>query len=96
MNGPRGEVSVLIDGVPRRLCLTLGALAEIETAFGCKSLGELQARMSKLSASEVMSVLASLLRAGGESDIAAGLARAQVGAGAAARAIAEAFRAALD
>ncbi|MCG8442231.1 MAG: gene transfer agent family protein, partial [Caulobacterales bacterium] len=34
VNAPRGETSLVIDGRPRRLCLTLGALAEIETALG--------------------------------------------------------------
>ena len=35
INGARGEIKVMIDGSPYRLCLTLGALAEIETALGC-------------------------------------------------------------
>ena len=50
MNGARGEVTLCIDGCEHTLCLTLGALAEIETAFGCSSLSELQARMRRLSA----------------------------------------------
>ena len=96
MNGARGETSVVVDGIERRLCLTLGALAEIETAFGCQSLGELEARMRRLSASELMQVLSALLRGAGESDAAAALQASAVGAGAAAKAVAEAFRAALD
>lgn len=33
-NRHRGEITARIDGEPRVLCLTLGALAEIEGAFG--------------------------------------------------------------
>lgn len=95
MNGARGEVSLEIDGVPRRLCLTLGALAEIETAFGCQTLSELQARMRVLSGAELMRVVATLLRATGEAEVAETLAARQVSPGAAANAVAEAFRAAL-
>lgn len=95
MNGVRGEVSIEIDGTPRTLCLTLGALAEIETAFGCHSLGELQARMRSLSASELTQVLAALLRGGAHDAEAETLSAGQVGAGEAARAVAEAFHAAL-
>ena len=95
MNAARGEVSIEIDGKPRRLCLTLGALAEIETALGCHKLQELQARLRALSANDMVSVLAILLRGGGESEVAASLERAAVEPGSAARAIAEAFRVAL-
>lgn len=95
MNGARGEVSIEIDGKPRRLCLTLGAFAEIETAFGCHTLQELQARLRALSANDMVGVLAILLRGGGESEVAASLAVAKVEPGSAARAIAEAFRVAL-
>jgi hypothetical protein len=95
MNGIRGETGIEIDGVTRRLCLTLGALAEIETAFGCKSLGELQARLRVLSAGEMLTVLAALLRGGGEADTLEMLPMQTVAPGAAARAIGEAFHAAL-
>ena len=37
-NGVRGEVIATLAGADRRLCLTLGALAEIETALGCDGL----------------------------------------------------------
>ena len=33
-NQHRGEIEALLDGKTYRLCLTLGALAELETAFG--------------------------------------------------------------
>lgn len=38
MNPQRGEVALDIGGETRKLCLTLGALAEIEAALGCESL----------------------------------------------------------
>ncbi len=94
MNGVRGEVSISIEGEPHRLCLTLGALADIETAFGCKSLAELQARMRALSASELMLVLGALLKGGCGTDAAMPTAM-HVNAADAARAVAEAFHAAL-
>ena len=36
VNGVRGEAVAVLAGEERRLCLTLGALAEIETALGCQ------------------------------------------------------------
>lgn len=95
MNRLRGEVSLTIDGKPRRLCLTLGALAEIETGFGCQSLSELQARLRRVSASELVVVLAALLRGGGEGGCADTVTELGIDAGEAARAVAEAFHAAL-
>ncbi len=48
MNAARGEVALAVDGAPKRLCLTLGAMAEIETAFGCTRISELEVRLSRL------------------------------------------------
>lgn len=92
MNAARGETALAIGGVQRRLCLTLGALAEIEAAFGCKRMSELDARLRSLSAADLTLVLAALLRGGGEDEAAARLGSADVSPGAAARAVAEAFR----
>lgn len=66
MNGARGEVSVVLGGEARRLCLTLGALAEIETGLGVEGLAGLAERMRALSARDLMVVLKALLRGGGE------------------------------
>lgn len=66
MNGVRGEVIVCLAGVERRLCLTLGALAEIETGLDVEGLGGVAERMRALSARNLMVVLAALLRGGGE------------------------------
>lgn len=65
-NPARGEVVVPLAGVPRRLCLTLGALARIEGALNLADWRDLPARMETLSARELMAVLAALLYGGGE------------------------------
>lgn len=69
-NGARGEVVVSLAGAERRLCLTLGALAEMETALGCDGLAGLAERMRALSARDLIPVLAALLRGGGEKALA--------------------------
>lgn len=89
-NGARGEVMVVLAGRPRRLCLTLGALAELETAFAADGWEDLAARLRGLSAGDLTLVLAALLRGGGEE--AGDLSGVEVGE--AARAIAAAFTAA--
>ena len=83
----------MLAGVERRLCLTLGALAEIETALGLDGLGALAERMRALSARDLLIVLAALLRGGGEREMADGLERAAVDPGEAAEAVAKAFAA---
>ncbi len=65
MNPARGECEIHVDGKPHVLCLTLGALAELEALFGCQTLSDLQVRLKRLSAKELMQVLEVLLRAGG-------------------------------
>lgn len=93
-NGARGEVSVMLAGAERRLCLTLGALAEIETELGCGGLGGLAERMRALSARDLQTVLAALLRGGGEVDLAARLGGEPIDPREAAEAVARAFAAA--
>ena len=66
MNGARGEAAVMIGGARRRVCLTLGALAEIETGLGVDGLAAVAERMKKLSARDLMVVLAAVLRGGGD------------------------------
>ena len=67
-NARRGEVAVTLGGRPLTLCLTLGALAEIETAFGVDGLAGLGARFEagRLSARDLVSVLGAAARGGGE------------------------------
>lgn len=95
VNAARGEVALSIDGRARRLCLTLGALAELETAFAQPSLGALAQRLSRLSASDLLIVLEALLRGGGEPMSRAELAHARLDPAEAARAVGQAFRLAL-
>lgn len=65
-NPARGEVVAPLAGVPRRLCLTLGALARIEAALGLADWSQLPERLGRLSATELTAVLAALLEGGGE------------------------------
>ena len=95
-NGARGEAVVVLAGQPRRLCLTLGALAEIETALGVAGVEALGARMRALSAGDLMAVLAALLRGGGEGAFAGELDRVAVSPVEAAEAVAVAFVASAD
>jgi len=66
-NRRRGEVEAVIGGERRILCLTLGALAELETAFAVDSLAELGERFAagRLKASDLMRILGAGLRGGG-------------------------------
>ena len=93
-NGARGEVVAVLAGAERRLCLTLGALAEIETGLGLEGLSGLAERMRALSARDLAVVLAALLRGGGERALADQLDRADVDPREAAEAVARAFAAA--
>lgn len=93
-NGARGEVVAMLAGAERRLCLTLGALAEIETGLGLEGLSGLAERMRALSARDLTVVLAALLRGGGEPALAEELERADVAPREAAEAVAKAFAAA--
>lgn len=93
-NGVRGEAMVVLAGGERRLCLTLGALAEIETALGVSGVTGLAERMRALSARDLMTVLAALLRGGGEEALADDLDRAAIDPVEAAEAVVLAFTAA--
>jgi hypothetical protein len=95
-NKARGEVMLRIDGRAVRLCLTLGALAELEAAFDVISLGDLAERLTQLTAADLITVLAALTAGGGEPMPASALAAARIDPKSAAAAVAEAFRAAFD
>ncbi len=95
-NNARGEVLLLIDERPVRLCVTLGALAELEAAFDVISLAELGERLAHLTAADLITVLAALTNGGGSPMSTAELAAARIEPKAAASAVAEAFRAAFD
>jgi hypothetical protein len=63
----RGEVEVILDGSPMTLCLTLGALAELEAAFGEEDMLALANRFAqgRLSARDAIRVLGAGLRGAG-------------------------------
>lgn len=95
MNRARGEAALELGEETHVLCLTLGALAEIETALGCETLSDLQARLKRLSASDLLIILFALLKGGGWSGTIHDLTALRVDLPAAARAVAEAFSGAL-
>lgn len=95
-NRARGEVLLQVDERHVRLCLTLGALAELEAAFDVISLNELGERLARVTAADLVVVIAALAKGGGEAISAKELCSARIDAKAAATAVAEAFRVALD
>jgi hypothetical protein len=95
-NHARGEVLLSIDGRAHRLCVTLGALAELEAAFDVISLSELAERLGQLTASDLITVLAALTAGGGEPMTTAELAAARIDPKDAASAVANAFHVAFD
>ena len=92
-NRRRGEVSAVIDGRERVLCLTLGALAELEDAFAVEDVGALVQRFGsgRLAARDLMRIIAAGLRGGGENvgDAEVAVMRIDGGAAGAARIVAD-------
>ena len=66
-NRRRGEVAATLDGREMKLRLTLGSLAELETAFAVDDLGALVARFAsgKLSATDMVRIIGAGLRGAG-------------------------------
>ena len=66
-NRQRGEIEAEIDGERRILCMTLGALAELETAFGVDNIADLAGRFAggRIGTRDVMAIIAAGLRGGG-------------------------------
>jgi hypothetical protein len=64
----RGEIEAEIGGARRRLVLTLGALAELESAFGADDLAALAGRFGtgKLRARDLTRIIAAGLRGAGD------------------------------
>ncbi|WP_295846188.1 gene transfer agent family protein [Tardiphaga sp.] len=67
-NRHRGEIAADIGGHPRTLVLTLGALAELEAAFGADDLMALAERFGagRLSARDLTRIIGAGLRGAGE------------------------------
>ena len=64
----RGEIEAEIGGARRRLVLTLGALAELEAAFGAEDLTALAERFGagRLKARDLVRIIGAGLRGAGE------------------------------
>ena len=67
VNQHRGEIDAVLDGKRYRLCLTLGALAELESAFGDEDMLGLATRFEKgrISARDCIRIIAAGLRGAG-------------------------------
>ena len=84
-NSHRGEIEAFLDGRTYRLCLTLGALAELESAFGDEDMLALAERFAggRLAARDAVRIIGAGLRGGGCDIADAAVARMQGEGGAA-------------
>ena len=66
-NPQRGEISAVFDGEERTLCLTLGALAELEARLGAGDLTGLGERFAggRVSARDLVAIIGAGLRGAG-------------------------------
>lgn len=83
VNRHRGEIEACLDGTPYRLCLTLGALAELEHAFGGTDMIALAERFQsgRLSALDAQRIIAAGLRGAGHDIADTAVARMQAEGG---------------
>lgn len=84
-NPHRGEIAATLDGKPFTLCLTLGALAELESAFGDDDMLGLAQRFGhgRLSARDAVRIIGAGLRGAGNQVTDEAVARMQCEDGAA-------------
>jgi len=84
-NRYRGEIEAELGGMTWTLCLTLGALAELEDAFGGEDMLALAARFESgaIRASDAVKVIGAGLRGAGNEVSDAEVARMQIEGGAA-------------
>jgi Phage tail tube protein, GTA-gp10 len=85
VNPKRGEIEAILDGKPYCLCLTLGALAELEHAYGDEDLLAIAERFEngRLSARDAIRLITAGLHGGGEDIAQDAVAKMQVDGGAA-------------
>jgi hypothetical protein len=85
VNSRRGEIEALLDGERRRLCLTLGALAELEHAFGESDMLAVAERFEtgRIKAADAIRIIGAGLRGAGQDIDDASVARMHVENGAA-------------
>ncbi len=83
-NHHRGEIEAEIGGARRRLVLTLGALAELEAAFGADDLVALAERFDagRLKARDLVRIIGAGLRGAGQAVSDEEVARMEVAGGA--------------
>ncbi len=84
-NRHRGEIDAVLGGERRTLVLTLGALAELEDAFGGEDMLALASRFEtgRISARDAIRIIGAGLRGGGETVIDGDVAQMNVEGGAA-------------
>lgn len=92
MSHPRGDVPLVINGETKTLRLTLGALADIEAAFGGDA-EALKARLRRPRVGDIVLILHALLAGGGAGLSLEALKASDVNLSDAAAAIAKAFEA---
>ena len=82
-NHHRGEIDGILDGTPYSLCLTLGALAELEAAFGDENMLALAQRFEggRLSARDCVRIIGAGLRGAGHDIPDAAVSRMQADGG---------------
>lgn len=82
-NPHRGEIDAIIDGETRTLCLTLGALAELEARLQADDLVGLSERFAagRISARDLVAILGAGLRGGGNAISDEQLARMNINGG---------------
>lgn len=82
-NPYRGEVSLVVDGVPRVARLTLGALVELEARLSVETLPDLVKRFEKgrYGSADVLALVVAGLRGGGWSGDLRDLANAEIEGG---------------
>ncbi len=82
-NHHRGEIEGMLDGTPYSLCLTLGALAELEAAFGDENMLALAQRFEggRLSARDCVRIIGAGLRGAGHKIADEAVARMQADGG---------------
>lgn len=85
VNRHRGEIEADIGGARRRLVLTLGALAELEAAFGSEDLPALAERFAngRLASRDLVRIIGAGLRGAGEAASDDEVARMEAAGGAA-------------
>lgn len=92
-NKRRGEIDITLDGKTYPLCLTFGALAELEDKMGLGNIGELADLFSngRVRSADLIRILGAALRGGGHdiSDQEAAKMRCEGGSGALAVALVE-------